>query len=98
MGEIDTERRITEIDQRSKSNEHRIEELIDRQNNFEKLTISVEVMTRQMQTFESTLSEVKADVRSLMAKPGKRWDAVVEKVLMLLIAAVVAFALTKIGL
>ena len=97
MNEIDTERRLAEIDQRSKSNSHRIDELVQRQDNLEKLATSVEVMATRMQTFESMLSEVRTDVRSIMEKPGKKWESVVDKVLMLLIAAVVAYALSKIG-
>ena len=97
MNEIDTERRLAEIDQRSKSNSHRIDELVQRQDNLEKLATSVEVMATRMQTFESMLSEVRTDVRSIMEKPGKKWESVVDKVLMLLIATVVAYALSKIG-
>ena len=97
MNEIDTERRLVETEQRSKSNSRRIDELAQRQDNLEKLATSVEVMATRMQTFESMLSEVRTDVRSIMEKPGKKWESVVDKVLMLLIAAVVAYALSKVG-
>lgn len=89
---------LAELEERCKSNSRRIDELVAKQNNLERLTTTVEVLATRMNTFESTLSEVRTDVRSLNDKPGRRWDGIVEKVLMLVIAGVVAYVLTKIGL
>lgn len=88
---------LAELEERCKSNSRRIDELVTKQNNLERLTTTVEVLATRMNTFESTLTEVRTDVRSLNDKPGRRWDGIVEKVLMLVIAGVVAYVLTKIG-
>lgn len=88
---------LAELEERCKSNSRRIDELVAKQNNLERLTTTVEVLATRMNTFESTLTEVRTDVRSLNDKPGRRWDGIVEKVLMLVIAGVVAYVLTKIG-
>lgn len=88
---------LAELEERCKSNSRRIDELVAKQNNLERLTTTVEVLATRMNTFESTLTEVRTDVRALNDKPGRRWDGIVEKVLMLVIAGVVAYVLTKIG-
>ena len=43
------------------------------------------------------VSEVKADLRSLMLKPGGRWDALVEKGLLCVLSAVIAAVLARIS-
>ena len=39
-----------------------------------------------------------ADVQELKAEPGKRWKGVVEKVIYIVVAAVVGFILARLGL
>ena len=56
------------------------------------------VLAQRMGTVERNISEVTVNVRSLMDKPGKRWDSVIEKVLLVVVGAVVAWVLTQIGI
>ena len=56
------------------------------------------VLAQRMGTVERNISEVTVNVRSLMDKPGKRWDSVIEKVLPVVVGAVVAWVLTQIGI
>ena len=42
--------------------------------------------------------EIKAKIDVLAAKPGKRWDAIVDKILLGIVAALVAYALAQLGL
>lgn len=44
------------------------------------------------------LDEVTAVVKTLEAKPGKRWESIVEKAIWAVAAAVIAFLLARIGL
>ena len=44
------------------------------------------------------LDRLSGDVKELKAKPAKRWESIVEKVIGLVIAAVVGFALARLGL
>lgn len=44
-----------------------------------------------------TLGSVKADLSELKGKPARRWEAVVDKVLLGLIGAVVVYIATQIG-
>ena len=42
--------------------------------------------------------EIKTDVKALTSIPSKRWEALVEKVVLVVVGAVIAFLLGKIGI
>ena len=44
------------------------------------------------------LDQLAGDVKELKAKPGKRWEGIVEKVIGLVAAAVVGYFLARLGL
>lgn len=96
--DINNEHRLTEVEERSKSNTHRIDELERRQNNVEKLATSVEVLAIQQNSLKEDIGEIKTDVKTMASKPAKRWESVVEKIIITVVVAVVAFLLAKVGL
>ena len=89
---------IIRADDRSKSNSHRLDELEKRQDNLDNLVSSVKVLATKQDVMETDVKEIKADVKNLTQKPGKRWDAIVEKLIWAVLAAMVAFILARIGL
>lgn len=95
---LDYEHRLTEVEDRSKSNARRLEDVEKRQNDLEKLTTSVAELSTNQKHMEGDVKEIKADVKSMAAKPGKRWDSIVDKVIWAVLAAVIAFILGRIGL
>lgn len=92
------ERRLTEVEERSKSNAHRIDDLEKRQDNLDELVGTVKVLAIREENVESDVKEIKNDVKSLTGKSGQRWDNLVDKVIMTVAAAVIGFILAKIGL
>ena len=96
--DLDHERRLTEVEQRSKSNTHRLVEVEKRQDNLEKLASSVEVLAVKETNVENDVKEIKNDVKSLAQKPAQRWEHVVTEVIKLLIVGVGGFLLAKVGL
>jgi len=76
----------------------RMDAIEDRQKNLEELVSAVAVLAQRMGTVENNVSEMKTNVQTLMAKPGKRWDGVVEKALLVVVGAVVAWVMTQIGI
>ncbi len=96
--DIDHERRLTEVEQRSKSNSHRLEEVEKRQSDQEQLISTVAVLATKQETVETDVKEIKSDVKKIAEKPAKRWESVVDDIIKLIVAAVVGFALAKIGL
>lgn len=96
--EVDIEHRLTEVEGRSKSNTHRLDEMEKRQDNLDELVSTVKVLAYREENVESDVKEIKSDVKSLASKPGKRWDSLVEKVIVTVVAAIAGFILAKIGL
>lgn len=96
--EIKIEHRLTEVEERAKSNSHRLDEVEKRQGDLEKLTSTVEVLAVREKSVEADVKEIKTDVKNLSDKPGKRWDNLVDKIVWAVAAALIAFILSKIGL
>lgn len=95
--DFEHEKRLTEIEERSKSNSHRIDSLEKRQDNLDELVGTVKVLAVREENVETDVKEIKSDVKSLTGKSGKLWDGMVEKIIMLVVAAVIGFILAKIG-
>ena len=55
-------------------------------------------LDEKLGSMEASLSKLVSWQESEREKPGKKWDAVTDKILMLIIGAVVAFLLAKLGL
>jgi len=72
---------LHDVDARSKSNTHRISELAENQKVLGDLTASVRVMATEQANLKTDVGEIKTDVKSLMDKPAKRWDGLVNKIL-----------------
>lgn len=96
--DIEIEHRLTEVEQRSKSNTHRLEEMEKRQDDLDELVSTVKVLAVREEQVESDVKEIKSDVKSLTNKPAQRWDSLVDKIIWAVAGAVVAFLLAKIGL
>ena len=92
------EHRLTEVEERVKSNTKSIGELEKRQDDLDELVSTVKVLAVREENVESDVKEIKSDVKSLTNKPAKRWDDFVEKVIWLIAAAIIGFALAHIGL
>lgn len=98
MDEKDIEHRLTEIEGRSKSNTHRLDELEKRQDNLDDLVGTVKVLAVREENVENDVKEIKNDVKSIKDKPGQRWESIVDKAVWAVLASVIAFLLGRIGL
>lgn len=95
---LSMEHRMTAVEDRAKSNTNRIDELDKKVDDTTKLVASVAVMAEKMKNMENDMVDVKNVLTKLAEKPGKRWDSIVEKVLLGIVAAVVAYILANVGL
>ena len=96
--DLEHEKRLTEVESRSKSNTHRLEEVEKRQDNLDKLVVCVEKLTIKEENIEGVVGEIKTDVKTLTSKSGKRWDGLVDKIILIVATAIITFLLSKIGL
>lgn len=69
--------KLTEIEQRCKSNTHRIDDLEVRQDNLDKLATTMSVMANEQEHIKTDVGEIKSSVKKLTDKPAKYWDTVV---------------------
>lgn len=97
--------KLAEVDQRSKSNTHRINELSGQIDAVNELATSVKLLVKENEHQTEAIKGVKDDVATLSSKvetieqkPAKKWENIGEKVLWLLLAAVIGFALAHLGL
>lgn len=98
MNELEWERRLSHVEDRAKSNTHRLEEVERKQEDMTELIQSVAVIAQKQTDMDKDLREIKTDVKLLTTKPGKRWETVVEKALLAVVAGVVGYILWKLGL
>ena len=96
--EVKIEHRLTELEDRSKSNTKRLDEMEKRQDNLDDLVGTVKVLADREERIESDVKEIKSDLKEVTSKPAKRWDNLVTQIIGILVAAVVGFLLAKIGL
>lgn len=96
--EVKIEHRLTELENRAKSNSHRLDEVEKRQDNLDELVSTVKVLAVREENVEKDVKEIKTDVKNLSDKPAKRWDNLVDKIVWAVAAALIAFILGKIGI
>ena len=64
----------------------------------QKLAIALEKQGMALQSTDKKVTEVKADVDEIKAKPGKRWDSAVWLAISVVLTALITYALTTAGL
>ena len=94
MNEQEVEARLTRVEERSKSNTHRLDDMDEKVDTLNRLATAVEVMATEQRHQTETMGEIKNDVTALGTKvdaiekkPGKRWDGMVDKFLYGLVGA-----------
>ena len=95
---MEIEHRLTEVESRSKSNAHRLDEMEKRQDDLDELVSTVKVLADREVRVENDVKEIKDDVKSLKMKPLKRWYSVVNTVLIALVTAIAGFLIARLGL
>lgn len=75
-----------------------IEKLEARQDNLDSIAASVTALATEQDYIKTDVKEIKSDVKSLTAKPGKRWEGIVDKIIYVVVGALVAWALSHFGL
>ncbi|WMI81955.1 hypothetical protein [Anaerotignum sp. MB30-C6] len=94
MNQDEISEKLIEVDQRSKSNKHRIDSMEKRQDNLEQLTNAFSVMQKEQEYIKEDVGEIKADVKILAEKPAKRWESVVDKAVSVVVGAMVGYLLS----
>ena len=94
----DIEGRLGMLEEKAKSHSRRLDKVEEQQESLNKLISSVEVLATRQETVESDVKEIKADVKGLTEKPGRRWEAMADKAIWAVLAALLGFLLAQAGL
>lgn len=99
------ETRLAAVEQRCKSNGHRLEQVEKQQEAIHSLAASLQVMaaeqkhqTEAINTVREDVSRLDGKVDALEMKPAKRWDGLIDKLVWGAAGAVLAWLLTQVGL
>ena len=96
--DLEHERRLTEVEERSKSNSHRLDKLEESTEAINRLATSMEVMAERQEQVVETVGKLDTKVTALEEKPAKRWDALMDKIVWAVAAALIGFVLAQVGL
>ena len=96
--DLEHERRLTEVEERSKSNSHRLDKLEESTEAINRLATSMEVMAERQEQVVETVGKLDSKVTLLEEKPAKRWDALMDKIVWAIAAALIGFVLAQVGL
>ena len=97
MNEMETERRLSRVEDRAKSNTYRLDKVEQAQENLTELVKSVSAIAQKQTDMDADMKEIKADVKRITDRPVRRWEAVAEKALLTLVAALVGWLLVRLG-
>lgn len=95
---MEMEHRMTVVEDRSKSNTHRLDELEKRQDDLDELVGTVKVLANRQENVENDVKEIKSDVKTITSKPGQRWDTMISQIITIIVAAIAGFFMAKFGL
>ena len=98
MNELELERRLTRATSEITELWARLKRLESQQENINKLVSTVATLANEMGHVKGDVEEIKGNVQSLLDQPGKRWNAIVDKLIWAVLAALVGFGLAQIGL
>lgn len=96
--DLEHEKRLTETEQRTKSNTKRLDKVEKWQADFGDLISTVKVLADREARVEKDVGEIKEAVQEIREKPGKRWEGVIDKIVFTVIGGVVTFLLVKLGI
>ena len=96
--DLEHEQRLTAVEERAKSNTKRLDKLEESTEAISRLATSMEVMAERQEQVADTVDKLDGKVTALEAKPGKRWEGLVDKAIGAVVAAVIGFLLARIGM
>ena len=86
---MDVEVKLTELDARQRTSEHRIKDLENEMRDLRDLTNAVAVTNESVRQLKRRVEELHGDVKALMTAPSSRWERIVSAAITALVGALV---------
>lgn len=96
--DLEHEKRLTETEQRSKSNTKRLDIVEKWQADFGDLISTVKVLADREERVEKDVGEIKEAVQEIKEKPSKRWDGIVTNAIYTVIGIVITYIFIRLGM
>lgn len=96
--DLEHERRLSEVESRSKSNSHRLDKLEESTEAIHRMAVALEKVATKQDTMSANVDKLTNKVEALESEPAKKWRFVVEKSIYIIVAAVVGYFLAQVGL
>ena len=96
--EVEFDQHLAEIDARSRSNTKRLDKLESLIEVVHELATTMKLMAEKQERTAEVVERLDSKITNIEQEPAKRWKAVVEKVLMTVVAALVGFVMAKLGI
>ena len=96
MTETEIATKLTQVEERSKSNTHRIDKLESQTDALTSIATSIAVMANEQKTISEKMENIDAKVDKLEQVPRDRWNGIVGSSIAALVGGIIAFMLTRI--
>ena len=96
--EVEFAQHLAEIEARSRSNTKRLDRLEELTETVHELATTMKLLADKQERTAETVERLDTKLSAMEQEPAKRWKAVVEKVLMTVVAALVGFVMAKLGI
>lgn len=90
--------KLQEVEDRAKSNTHRIEKVEESTEAINRLATNMEIMVIKQKHVADTVDKLDGKVTAIESRPAKRWESLTDKVFLSVVAALVGFVLAHFGL
>ena len=96
--DLEHEKRLADVENKAKSNTRRIEKMEQEHEAINNLAIAVKVMATKQEGMAETLDRLDSKVEAIEKKPAKRAEAIAEKIVLVIVGALVGVILAHFGL
>lgn len=96
--EVEFAQKLAELEARGRSNTKRLDKLEELTEVVHELATTMKLMAEKQERTAETVDRLDAKLTTIEQEPAKRWRAVVEKIVMTTVAAIVGFVLAQIGI
>ena len=86
--DLDHEKRLTEVEQRAKANQHRLDKLEPVVEEIHHMSETLVELTNEMKHVNKNVEEFKAEVEDLKQEPGEQWKGAKKTLLNAFLSAI----------
>lgn len=90
--------RVQQIEDNIQAHKEELDKQADILKDIQKLSTSVSILANNMELMLKEQQSQNTRLQLLENKPAKRWESIVDKIVMLIVGGVVGFALYRLGL